>query len=119
LGKGTVALDVTVDESDAVEDNLDHGCQTIFGEADVTITSPKKGAGFADVNINGTICHHLTKNGPDIIEGGFAIDNCFFPTGGGTTTASGYGEVDGTLDSSGNLVIKIKGPITGPGDSCL
>jgi hypothetical protein len=114
-----VQLDVTIDESEAVEDNLDHGCQLIFGSADITINSPKRGAGVAEVSVNGTLCHHLTKNGPDTIEGGFAIDNCFFPTGEGTTTASGYGEVDGTVDSSGKLVLKIKGPITAPGDSCL
>ena len=120
IGKGTVLIDVTVDESDDIEDNLGHGCLPIFGSLDVTIKDPKKRAGFAEVNINGTACRHLTEHGLDIIEGGFAINGCFFPTGEKATTASGYGEVDGTLDrSTGKLVLKLHGPITAPGESCI
>jgi hypothetical protein len=119
FGKGDVMIDVTVDDSDIVEDNADHGCEPIFGELDVKITDKKK-AGSAEVDINGTVCHHLTKDGPDIIEGGFAIVDCFFPSGEGTTTASGYGEVDGTFDrSSGKIVLKLHGPITFPGEGCF
>jgi hypothetical protein len=118
LGKGTVALDVTIDESDDIEDNLEHGCQPIFGELDVGITDPKKSAGAAELAVNGTLCHHLTKDGPDVIKGGFALLGCFSPSGENHTTASGYGAVDGTVDSSGNVVLKLKGPITAPGDKC-
>ena len=121
LGKGTVQIDVTVDDSgEEVEDNNGHGCQPIFGELDVSIASPKKRAGNAEVDINGTVCRHLTQSGPDIIEGGFAIRGCFTPTGEGTTTASGYGEVDGTFDrATGKVVLKLHGPITFPGENCL
>lgn len=117
LGKGTVALDVTIDESDDIEDNLEHGCQPIFGELDVAITDPKK-AGTVELAVNGTLCHHLTKDGPNVIEGGFALLGCFKPSLANHTTASGYGEVDGTVESSGNVVLKLHGPVTAPGDNC-
>jgi hypothetical protein len=120
IGKGDVILDITVDESDDIEDNLGHGCQPIFGSLDVSIKDPKKRAGTAEVSLNGTVCRHFTETGPDIIEGGFAIVDCFFPTGEGTTTASGYGEVDGTFDRmTGKVVLKLHGPITSPGDGCI
>ncbi len=118
LGKGTVVLDVTIDESDDIENNLEHGCRPIFGEADVTIMDPKTRTGSVGVNVNGTVCDSLTKDGPQLIEGGFALINCFSPTGEKATTASGYGVVAGTVDSSGNVVLKLKGPITAPGESC-
>ncbi len=98
IGKGDVHIDITVDASDEVEDTVEHGCKPIFGELDVDITDPKTRAGTADVFLNGTACRHLTEHGLDIIEGGFAINGCFFPTGEKATTASGYGEVDGTFD---------------------
>lgn len=119
LGKGTVSLDVTIDESDEVTNNLDQGCQPIFGELDVAITDPKRSTGTVELEVNGTLCHHLTKDAPDVIEGGFALVDCFSPSGDNHTTASGYGEIDGTVDSSGNVVLKLKGPITSPGDSCI
>jgi hypothetical protein len=121
IGKGDVAIDITVDEPDDVEDNLGHGCQPIFGELDVTIKDPKKRAGTAEVDVNGTVCRRLTESGPDIIEGGFAISNCFFGTGENLgNTASGYGEVDGTFDrTTGKVVLKLHGPITSPGDMCV
>jgi len=119
LGKGTVSLDVTIDESEEVTNNIDQGCQPIFGELDVAITDPKKATGTVELDLNGTLCRHLTKNAPDVIEGGFALVGCFSPSGDNHTSASGYGEVDGTVDSSGNVVLKLKGPITSPGDSCI
>ena len=119
IGKGTAKIDLTIDASEEVEDTVEHGCKPIFGEVDVEIKDPKTRAGSAEVNINGTACRHLTEHGLDIIEGGFAINGCFFPTGEKATTASGYGEVDGTFDpSSGKLVLKLHGPITAPGESC-
>jgi hypothetical protein len=113
FGKGDVQIDVTVDTSEEVADNAGHGCEPIFGELDVTITDKKK-AGNAEVDINGTVCHHLTKDGPDIIEGGFAINDCFEGSGENAgTSAGGYGEVDGTVDrATGKLVLKLHGPIT-------
>ncbi len=121
LGKGDVHIDITVDASDEVEDNAEHGCKPIFGELDVQITSPKtRTTDFTDVYLNGTACRHLTEKGLDIIEGGFAIHNCAFPTGENKTTASGYGEVDGTFDpGTGKVVLKLHGPITFPGEGCL
>jgi len=119
IGKGTAKIDLTIDASEEVEDTVEHGCKPIFGELDVAITDPKTRAGTAEVNINGTACRHLTEHGLDIIEGGFAINGCFFPTGEKATTASGYGEVDGTFDpATGKLVLKLHGPITAPGESC-
>jgi hypothetical protein len=115
LGKGTVALDVTLDEQDDVDDNVGHRCRPIFGEVDVTITDPKKRAGSARVDVNGTLCDPITNDGPSIIEGGFAIHGCFIPSEE-ATTASGYGEVDGTLDSSDKLVLKLKSVITAPAE---
>ena len=103
-------------------DNAGHGCEPIFGELDVTITDKKK-AGNAEVDINGTVCHHLTKDGPDIIEGGFAINDCFEGSGENAgTSAGGYGEVDGTIDrATGKLMLKLHGPITTSStlDQCL
>ena len=119
IGKGDAKIDITIDASEEVEDTVEHGCKPIFGEVDVAITDPKKRAGTAEVNINGTACRHLTEHGLDIIEGGFAINGCFFPTGEKATTASGYGEVDGTFDpATGKLVLKLHGPITAPGENC-
>jgi hypothetical protein len=86
---------------------------------DVAITDPKRSTGTVELEVNGTLCHHLTKDALDVIEGGFALVNCFSPSGDNHTTASGYGEIDGTVDSSGNVVLELKGPSTSPGDSCI
>ncbi|MGH7972768.1 MAG: hypothetical protein ACREIC_28980, partial [Limisphaerales bacterium] len=104
-GKGSANLFLTIDNGAATVSAAGH-CTPFFGVAELTTTRRGK-ASSETLNLNGVSCSPLTNANSPIL-GGFGISTTPAPINGG----KGFGKVSGFLDPSGNVSLKLHGPIT-------
>jgi hypothetical protein len=120
LGKGTVGVSLTLDDQIGTESEGTTppvGCQPVFGRLVTTGTGlattlgKGKNAQPVDdvVNISATYCPNVLARGRSTLNGGFGIASS---TVGAAGSYSGAGTVTGTIDSAGNAVLILRGPIT-------
>jgi hypothetical protein len=121
LGKGTVAISLTLDDQIGTESEGTTppvGCQPVFGRLvtaasgtpTTTLGRGKNAQPVNDVvNISATYCPDVLAGGKSTLNGGFGIASS---TVGTTASYSGSGTMAGTIDPSGNAVLILHGPIT-------
>jgi hypothetical protein len=124
LGKGTVGVSLTLDDQIGTESEGTTppvGCQPVFGRL---VTAPNgtpttalgrgKNAQPVDdvVNISATYCPDVLVRGRGTLNGGFGIATSTVGSGAAAVSYSGAGTVTGTIASSGDAVLILRGPIT-------
>jgi hypothetical protein len=114
VGKGTATMllnaDLASPASTTTSTNGSDTCVPILGLITTSTTSGrgKNATGVTTTfNVIGGLCQPLTNRGNGTLDGGFGVSSS-----SRTPALSGYGTVLGTVDSKGNLVLTLKGPVS-------